>query len=203
MSISPAAEAIEQVLARAPLLAPREQGNAQTGLLGERRNRFHVLAREHFRGRHERRLRAGFDRDRHGEQGDDRLAGADVALQQPQHAPRRRHIGLDLAHGLALRARQREGERVGDRRADASVAPDAPAGPALEAHAHEPERELARKQLVVGEPLPGQRAGRHVGCIGRPVQALQRLDEARPAARLEPLRLLPLGDRAQAIERLA
>ena len=122
-------QAIEQVLARAALLAPREQGDAQAGLLGERRNRFQVLAREHFRRRHERRLRAGFDRDRHGEQGDDRLAGADVALQQPQHAPRRRHVGLDLAHGLALRARQREGERVGDRRADASVAPDAAAGP--------------------------------------------------------------------------
>ena len=74
-----------------------------------------VLAREHFRRRHQRRLRAGFDRDRHGEQRDDRLARADVALQQPQHAARRGHVRLDLAQGLALRAGQREGERVGDR----------------------------------------------------------------------------------------
>ena len=88
-------------------------------------------------------------------------------------------------------------------RANAAVALDAAPRSRLEAQAHEPERELPRQKLVVGEPLPGQRAGRHVGGVRRPVQALQRLDEAWPAARLEPLGILPFGHGAQTLERLA
>ena len=109
-----AGEALQHLLARAALLAPREQADAQAGLLGQRRDGFEMLAGEHFRRRHQRRLRAGLHRDGHGEQRDDRLAGADVALQQPQHAARRAHVGLDLAHGLALGVGQRERQRVGE-----------------------------------------------------------------------------------------
>ena len=92
------------------------------GLLGQRRDRLQVLARQNFRRRHQRRLRAGLHRNGHGQQRDDRLAGADVALQQPQHAPRRAHVGLDLAHRFALRIGQREGKRVGQFCAHAPVA---------------------------------------------------------------------------------
>ena len=45
-----------------------------------------VLAGEDFGRRHQRRLAAGFGGARHREQADHRLAGADIALQQAQHA---------------------------------------------------------------------------------------------------------------------
>ena len=77
-----------------PFSRPVSRRDAQAGLLRERRDRLQMLARQHFGRRHQRRLRAGLDRDRHGHQRDDRLARADVALQQPQHAPRRRHVRL-------------------------------------------------------------------------------------------------------------
>ena len=40
-----------------------------------------------------------------------RLAAADIALQQAQHAPRRRHVCVDLADRLALRTGQAERQR--------------------------------------------------------------------------------------------
>ena len=64
-----------------------------------------MLTREDFGRRHQRGLRAGFDGAEHGEEGDERLAGADVALQQAQHALRRRHVGVDLAERGDLRIR--------------------------------------------------------------------------------------------------
>ena len=47
-----------------------------------------MLAGEDFGRRHQRRLPSGLDDMGHRQQRDDRLARADVALQQPQHALR-------------------------------------------------------------------------------------------------------------------
>ena len=68
-----------------------------------------VLLRQHFCGRHDCRLRAGFDRAQHRQQRDHRLAGTDIALQQTQHALRRGHVGLNLADRFELASGQREG----------------------------------------------------------------------------------------------
>ena len=55
---------------------------------------------------------AGLDRARHGEQRHHRLAGADIALQQAQHALGLGEIGVDLGQRLFLRAGQRIGQRL-------------------------------------------------------------------------------------------
>ena len=47
-----------------------------------------VLLCEHLGGRHQRPLVAALDRDEHRRDGDERLAGADVALEQPVHRHR-------------------------------------------------------------------------------------------------------------------
>ena len=69
------------------------------------RQRAVVLLGEDLGRRHERDLEAVLHRDDRGQQRDDRLAGADVALQQPLHRPRLLHVGDDL--GERLRAARR------------------------------------------------------------------------------------------------
>ena len=73
-----------------------------------------MLARQNFRRRHEGRLAAGLDHGRGGEQSDERLAGTDIAVQQPQHAVGLRQIGDDVGDRALLRRRERIGERSDD-----------------------------------------------------------------------------------------
>ncbi len=56
-----------------------------------------MLLGEDFGRRHERGLVAGLDRLQRGERGDDRLAAADVALQQALHRLAAREVAADLA----------------------------------------------------------------------------------------------------------
>ena len=111
--------AICRSAARDPLerLAPLGRAHAageQHGLdarrLGERRDGRKMLARQKLGRRHQRRLAAGLDDVGHGEQRDDGLARADVALQQPQHARLAGEVALDLGERLALRVGQAEGQ---------------------------------------------------------------------------------------------
>ena len=103
-------EPVEDGLALAAALAAGEDGDAEAGGFGERRDGLEMLAREDFGRRHQRGLAAGLDHGGRGEQRDHRLAGADVALQQPQHALRLGEVGDDLvdrasaANGSAHRA---------------------------------------------------------------------------------------------------
>ena len=69
-----------------------------------------MLARQKLGRRHQRGLRASLDRGRHGEQRDDGLAAADIALQQPQHAVRAGQVGVDLGKRARLRAGELEGK---------------------------------------------------------------------------------------------
>ena len=103
-----------------------------------------VLARQDLGRRHQGGLAAGLDRGQHGHQRDHRLAAADVALQQAQHALIARHVGQDLARspcsatpvsakGRACSATGAQaavaGQRRGRARASARRAPGpAPAG---------------------------------------------------------------------------
>ena len=56
-----------------------------------------MLLGEQLGGRHDRRLIAVLHREQRREQRDDRLAAADVALQQALHAALAAHVGEDLA----------------------------------------------------------------------------------------------------------
>ena len=119
---------LEQLGARAALLPARQQRQAQAGGLGVGGDGVGMLARQHLGRRHQGGLGARLHRDRHGHQRHHRLAGADVALQQAQHAVRGAHVLGDLLQGLALRVGEAEGQRVGDAGADAAVARDLAAG---------------------------------------------------------------------------
>ena len=99
-----ARQAGQRVGAFAAFLAAGEDGDAQPDLGGKRRDRRQMLARQDFGRRHQCRLAAGLDRARHGQQRDDRLAGADIALQKPQHAFGIGEIGIDFGEREFLAA---------------------------------------------------------------------------------------------------
>ena len=64
-----------------------------------------MLLGEHLGRREQRRLAARVDDAQHRAQRDERLAGADLALEQPVHRVRLGEVELDLRADLALAAR--------------------------------------------------------------------------------------------------
>ena len=64
-----------------------------------------VLLGQQLGRRHDGGLQLVLHREQRGEQRDDRLAAADVALQQAVHAAVAAHVGHDLARGAGLRHR--------------------------------------------------------------------------------------------------
>ena len=113
---------------RAPLLAPGQQRNRYARQRRQRLDRRQMLAGQDFGRRHQRRLMAGLDRRQHGEKGDHRFPAADVALEEPQHACRRRHVAADIGKRRGLRRGEREGQGGNDFIAEAAVALDRPPG---------------------------------------------------------------------------
>ena len=76
---------------------------------------------------------------------------------------------------LALRVGEREGQRVGDAGADACRRRRrCGRGWDLRLCAHQGQRQLSGQQLVVGKALPGRRGRRHVGGLVGPVQRAER-----------------------------
>ena len=169
----------EDVLPLLALLAAGEDRNAQAGALGERRDRLQMLARENFGRRHQRGLLARFGNGGSRQQRDHRLAGADVALQQPQHAKRFCEILGDRGGGLLLRGGQRIGQGIDDLPAQMAVARVADARGAAKLRPHQRQRQLAGKQLVEGEPLPEGFVGKDVVELLRNVDAFQRFVRTR------------------------
>ena len=68
-----------------PALAAGKDGKTDTGGGRQRRDGRKMLPRQNFSRRHDGGLPARFDHRRCGQQGDKRLARADVAMQKPQH----------------------------------------------------------------------------------------------------------------------
>ena len=105
-------------------------------------------------GRHERDLASAFDRLERGERSDDRLARADVALQQSLHRRRAFQVAADFGPNALLRTRQLERyarEQFGRQLAGARQHRRAPRRARF---AMRLERELLREQLVDLEPCP-------------------------------------------------
>ena len=182
MSISPCREAGEDVLALLALLAAGQDRDAHAGALGQRRDRLQMLARENFGRRHQCRLLAGFRDGGGSQQRDHRLARADVALQQPQHPQRLAEVAGDGSGRLLLRGRQRVGQCVDDLSPQMPVAGVAHAGRPAKLGPHQRQRQLARQQFVIGEPLPERLVGQDVVQLLRDVNARQRLGERREAS---------------------
>ena len=86
-----------------------EVGAAEQAALGQRAehrgDRAVVLLGEHLGRGEQRGLPAGVDDGEHRPQRDDRLAGADLALQQPVHRVLAGQVGGDLGRDLPLARR--------------------------------------------------------------------------------------------------
>ncbi len=167
-----------------------------------------VLLGQHLRGRHQRSLVATLHRGQHGADRDQRLARADVALQQSMHRVRSGEIVLDLGDGPPLRCG--ELERHGCIQAFRQLATHGVAdglGLAFEhALAHHQHR-LHPEQLVEGQPaaslfllrnrLRGMDGVERGAALDQPVPAPYRLGNrvADPARRTLAQRVFhPPGD---------
>ena len=141
-----------------------------------------VLLGEHLGRRHQRTLVATLHGGQQRGDGDDRLAGADVTLQQPVHRVRRGEVGVDLGDHPPLGVRQREAQRgvePGHERAVDLVA-DADGVPLHRPLAHH-EHQLHPQQLVEGQSAPGVLlVGDRLGQVDV-VQRRPPLDQAQPA----------------------
>ncbi len=169
----------------APLLALFAAGqdrHAKPGAFGQRGDGLDVLAREDFGRRHQRGLLAGLDDGGRGQQRHHRLAGSDIALQQPQHPHRLAQILGNGRNRLALRRGQRIGQRVDDPVAQMAVAGVAVAGRAPQLRAHQRQRQLAGEQFVERKPRPERAIGQNVGEFDRDMHPVQRLADRRKAA---------------------
>ena len=184
-----------------PRSRPVRMATRNAGGLRQRRDGLQMLAGEDLGRRHEGGLPARFDHRRRGDQRHHGLAGADIALQQAQHALRAGKIGDDVVDRLLLRMGQRVRQRLHDVRAQAAFAGRAAAGLPAHVRADQCERELAGKQFVIGEPRPGRTLRRDVVRLGRPVQMAQRGGEGGKALARDPSLVLPFRQIGQAAER--
>ncbi|MCY1537074.1 hypothetical protein D9M68_725570 [compost metagenome] len=108
-------DAIKDGIAFLALGAAGQDVNRDAGRSGHPGKGRMVLPGEDFRRCHQHGLAAGFDRCEHRHQRHHRLAGADVALQQPQHAFGACHVLEDIGNSCGLARRQRKGKGVDDR----------------------------------------------------------------------------------------
>ena len=88
--MSPSARRASSLAPLLALFAAGENGDAQAGAGGERRDGLEMLPRQDFGRRHQRGLLADLGDGGGREQRDHGLARSDVALQQAQHAQRLR-----------------------------------------------------------------------------------------------------------------
>ena len=110
-----------------------------------------VLLGQHLGGGHQGGLLAGLHRAQHRQQGDHGLAGADIALQQAEHAAVGGQVGVDFLQGLGLGVGQgvaEAGQRLG---AQVAVAEQAVAGAGAQAASDDGQGDLVGQQFVVGQ----------------------------------------------------
>ncbi len=146
----------EHFLANFGRLAAGQQAHARVAPGEQAFERFGVLPGEHLGGRHEHDLRLVGHGQQHGIDGHDRLAAADVALQQPVHRMGAGHVGGNLRHGLVLSGGQLEGKQAADAGVDLGRQFQGQRGerivhlPALER-----QGQLQNQQFLVDEPAAG------------------------------------------------
>ena len=162
-----------------------------------------MLARQDFGGRHEGGLPAGFDHLRRRNQRHHGFAGADVAMQQAQHALGLRQVGNDFGDGAVLRRCQRIGQLREDAPAQPAFRRSGASGAGAHMGAQQSERELACQQFIVSEPRPGGAVRSEVFGRGGAMQRVQRLAKARIVVASQPRRVLPFRQHRQPLERCA
>ena len=160
-----------------------------------------MLPRQNFRRRHERRLPARFDHGRGGQERHQRLAGTDIAVQEPQHPVRLRQVRDDVAHRALLRRRERVGQRRNDLRPQQPFGRTAAAGAPALMPAQKRKRELAGEQFVISKPRPRFALRFKVRRLHRPMNPAQCVRKARKILLLEPRRILPFGQIGNPMQR--
>ena len=146
----------------------REQADRDAKLTAERLDGQEVLLGERLGRRHERAPEAALGSAQQRVQRDDRLAGADVTLQQAFHRRRPGEIGVDLRDRALLVIGELEGQerpvadgelpRLAERRCGLALTPAAPAC----------EAELEHQELIEGQPPPAfLRLGERHGLVQR------------------------------------
>ena len=116
---------------RVPLLAFDAAGqhfDLQADRLAKPADRCKMLAGQDFGWRHQHRLSTGLHRVRHGHQRNKSLAGAHVALHQPQHALILGNVGANFRYCSLLTSGQRKGQGRLDSGADPAFDADGPTG---------------------------------------------------------------------------
>ncbi len=151
--------------------------------------------------RHQGCLRTGLDSGRHGEEGDDGLARADIALQQTQHAVLAGKIRVDLGEReilarVSLKGRLR---RIALRSSPAALS----LPPALRRSRWRWwRRQLIGEQLVIGKPRAGGRGEVEIAGGLRLMHPRERFGEARPRLLRAPGGIDPFGELRQPLESL-
>src|SRR3989442_279946 len=144
-----------------------------------------VLLGEELGRRHERGLMTRLDHGEGREERHQRLAAADVSLEQSSHRMGPREILLDLGEGPFLRARRAEREPSAERRDETRRRREGRARLLSGGAPPERQAELEEEELVADERAVGKRKGRgerlEVGLGRRAMDAVERarqVDEA-------------------------
>ena len=147
-----------------------EQDDAVSGAFQDAPRGEVMLLRENFGGRHERDLASVFNRDDCGFEGDNRFAGADIALKQTAHGIRLLHVGGDFFQYALLCRGRMKGQNLLDGVARPVVEPESDAGLRLHLTAAEFEAQFHEEQFLEDQPeMRGRARGLQIG------EALSRL----------------------------
>ncbi len=164
-----------------------------------------MLLGEQLRRRHHGRLAARRRGDERGHRSHHRLAGADVALQQPVHRCAPTQVGDDLVERGSLRARQRKRQRGAKRIEPRGRRRQRPRALRAVARGGAPQAQALRNELLEREPARARMPSRQEQLRGRVarrrMQIAQRVRQWRP--RRAGQRLRGEGRREVVIERLA
>ena len=188
----PIGEAHQGRVAHLALVAPGQDRDPDTDGIELPEQRRMMLPGENLGRGEQCGLSAGLDRGEHREQGNQRLARADIALKQSEHRGRLRHISADFLPDTALSPRQivRQVEpgsetAVPGKRDPAFAPTDL---------AEELKRKLIGENLVIGEALAdlARRIGMGLGEGGAPPA---------PVAMGKQRRLDPFGKLGRTVER--
>ena len=183
-------------------VAAGQQHDRQPGRLAELRQAVVMLACKDLGRGEQGRLGAGFGRCGHRHQRDDGLAGTDIALQQPQHAVRRGHVGMDLGDRRFLPLREREGQGRAQQAGHPPGSDERPSAGLLHALARQGEGELAGEIFVIGKARPGRARLGDVGLVLRIVKAAKCAADVRIAFSGNDRRIDPFLERRQPVLRL-
>ena len=162
-------------------------------ILAHRCNRFKMLFGQNLGRRHNGGLQSAFNRIQHCQKCHNRFAGADIALQQPQHAERLGLVGINFGQHVFLRACQGKGQFFQNLFAQKPVAADNPPVLFFDAFAGNGQRQLISQKFVISQSCPLFGIRLKILLIMRMMSFEQRRAEIVPAVLFDKGRVKPFG----------